>query len=132
MHLAAALLTLALAAPVDAGAPEPLVGATISLEIDAWSLDHADPRSSRARAPLTPAMRRLLRKRDLLAPVDVGEGRFLTDRTLSLLALDLGRSSTCLLGRARSLEGRDPVPLRLLLAGIEAHALRTPPPAHPR
>ena len=135
MQLAAALLTIALAAPAPAGVPAASVGGTgvsVSLALPApATLDHGESRRSRARAPVPPALRRMLRKRDMLAPLHVGSGHVARDPSVSLLAHDLGRSSASRIGRARLEDRREPIPLHLLLAGIHARALCTPPPTLP-
>lgn len=135
MHIAAVLLAAVLAAPVHAGAPAPASfggGAALSVPaVGGQAVDYGERRTSRARAPVAPALRRLLRKRDLIAPVLPTGGHETADRSVSFLALDLDRSSTSLLGRIRPHAEHRRVRIRLVLAGVLTHALHRPPPILP-
>lgn len=132
MHFAAALLTLALAAPAPVGAvAAPVAGTAASFILDAapgQTLDRGERRPGRARAPVAPPLRRLLRKRGILAPLTLRGDRFVEDPSLTLLALELERSSNALLGRVGERGRGHAAPLRLLLMGVRAHTQGTPPP----
>lgn len=133
MYLTAALLAAALAAPASAGVSAPaVVEAAVSSGAAAGpTLDYGERRASRARAPVPPALRRLLRKRDLIAP-ELPVGHHATrDRSIALLAADLDRSAAARLQQARARPERGRVPLRLVLAGLLTQALHRPPPTLP-
>ena len=129
MTFAALLLSAALAGPAVAPAAPAPAEQRVTVQVPgAAGLIPSQPRSSRARAPVAPPLRRLLRKRDLIAPVRIDGGRVQDDPSLALLSRDHQRTSSSLLGRARAAADGPAAPLRMLLAGLRSHSLRTPPP----
>lgn len=129
MLLAAALLIAALAAPPDVGVAAPSVAGAAVADAGVRQLaEGTAPRPSRARAPVAPPLRRLVRKRGIGSLELPSGGAEADDASVRDLARALDRSAAALLGRARARPGRSHIRLPLVLAGLVSHAFRTPPP----